>query len=104
MTPRRSGSAGALDDRVAQRAPGSADSIDGISVVDTERRMRYGMLRDKDDDRCYCDDHLADTLVPPGRWVTLSGSFPAPPAAVDELDVFLPRMGTLHDVAVERSG
>jgi hypothetical protein len=76
-----------------------ADSLDGISLIDTKNRKRYLVGRDADG-RCVCDGDLGNGFVSSNGPLVLSATYAAPPADVQTMDVVIPHFGTFKDVPI----
>lgn len=95
----------ALDDGVSEHLSGPPGTfayegnatLDGIDLIDGVHGRRYAPARDRFN-HCTCDAELEDVTLAPGRPVTLSATFGAPPADVEAVDVVIPRFGTIPDV------
>jgi len=78
----------------------SESSLDGISLLDTEKGKRYRVFRDESG-RCVCDRELSDVYVAPGQPVLMSATFDAPPEDLKDIDVLVPRFGAFRDIPIE---
>jgi hypothetical protein len=96
--------ASAFDDGIDQEVDGadilaSAETLDGITLVDSRNRKRYLVGRDSRG-ACVCDSELTNDYVEDGVPLELSATYAAPPPGVQAMDVHVPGFGTLHDVPV----
>ncbi|MEV4741197.1 hypothetical protein [Streptomyces sp. NPDC049555] len=71
----------------------SQSSVSGASLVDPAGRKRYLVLRDTDGE-CLCTTGLVG--IRPGESRAVYAQFPAPPAAVTEVDFQLPTMPSVR--------
>lgn len=91
-----------IDDPQAGPGPLVVDarSVDGIHVVDTVNATRHLVARD---DRGYCVCSSTEALwLDSGDSVVISATFAAPPADIEQVDVFVPLAGTFTEVSIQR--
>jgi hypothetical protein len=88
-----------FDDGLLNVHGNDPDSLDGIFLVDGVNRKKYLVARDTAG-QCACDEGLGDDFVQPGQSGTLSATFPAPPLDVKQIDVHVPKFGTLKGVPI----
>ncbi|MDK1476611.1 hypothetical protein QNO07_24935 [Streptomyces sp. 549] len=75
--------------RSAENGVKSQSSISGATLVDTEGKKRYMILRDTDGE-CLCTTGL--TNIKPGERRPIYAQFPSPPSNVTEVEFQLPGM------------
>lgn len=88
---------GLEDKSTGGEASTSANSLDGIYLVDGEHGRRYLVGRDAQN-HCACDDGLGLQGLSKDAPVNLSAIFGAPPPSVKTVDLFIPRFGTFKDL------
>ncbi|MFE2056305.1 hypothetical protein ACFQ6U_29635 [Streptomyces sp. NPDC056465] len=71
---------------------GSGKSASGGTLVDSQGKKRYYVLRDTDG-RCLCTSGL--TKVEAGKSIPIFMQFPAPPAGTTEVDFTIPTFDTV---------
>jgi hypothetical protein len=76
-----------------------ADSLDGITLIDTKNRKRYLVGRDEDG-ACVCDTDLGNAFANADAPLLLSATYAAPPPDVRAMDVLVPHFGAFKDVPV----
>ena len=75
------------------------DVFDGVALIDPEGKKKYFVARD-DTNRCVCSNELSAAFIREEAPVELTATLAAPPPDVSEVDLVVPRFGTLHDVAL----
>lgn len=75
-------------------------SVDGIRLVDSRSRKAY-LVASETGGRCLCSNDLNTLSLKPGDTYDFYATFAAPPAAVTELDVNVPRFGAIPRVPVQ---
>lgn len=88
---------GLEDKSTGGEASTSANSMDGIYLVDGDHGRRYLVGRDAQN-HCACDTGLGLQALGKDAPVNLSAIFGAPPPSVKTVDVFIPRFGTFKDL------
>ncbi len=73
-----------------------ANTLDGISLIDSKNRKRYLVGRDSNG-ACACDRDLGTAFVNADSPVALSATFGAPPPDVTSMDILVPQFGTFKD-------
>jgi hypothetical protein len=73
------------------------DVFDGVALIDPEGRKKYLVARDETN-RCVCSNELGSAFVRAEAPVELTATLAAPPPGVTQVDLVVPRFGTLHDV------
>ncbi|MFB8028989.1 MULTISPECIES: hypothetical protein [unclassified Streptomyces] len=71
---------------------GSGEAVSGGTLVDSQGKKRYYVLRDTDG-RCLCTSGLSK--VDAGKSVPVFMQFPAPPAGTTEVDFTIPTFDTV---------
>lgn len=75
------------------------NSVDGVTVVTSEPK-RYLVGR-SENGLCACSSNLP-TSIAPGKTMTFTATFAAPPAEVDTVDVTIPQVGAFEGVELVR--
>jgi hypothetical protein len=90
-----------FDDGVFQDVEGGltepGDVFDGVALIDPEGRKKYLVARDETN-RCVCTNGLGSAFVRAEAPVELTATLSAPPPAVTQVDLVVPRFETLRDV------
>ncbi len=89
---------GDKNDAAASRQ--SAQSVDGIKLVDGTRGKLYLVASDGDGN-CLCTDNFFGVAAKPGTQVAMTATFAAPPSTTTQVDVIVPQYGTVTGVPVE---
>ena len=89
-----------FDDGVLGGEGQDSSTLDGVSLIDTKNAKRHLVGRDASG-VCVCDGNLGSVFVEASAPVALSATFAAPPPDVQQMDVVIPRFGTLKDVPVQ---
>ena len=73
------------------------DVFDGVALIDPEGKKKYFVARDETN-RCVCSNELSAAFIREEAPVELTATLAAPPPGVAQVDLVVPRFGTLHDV------
>ncbi len=73
------------------------DVFDGVALIDPQGRKKYLVARDETN-RCVCTNGLSSAFVSADAPVELTATLSAPPPAVTQVDLVVPRFETLRDV------
>lgn len=75
------------------------DTLDAVYLVDGKNKKKYLVAHDSAG-QPLTDTNLNGIFIAAGEFVTLSASLAAPPADVTDVDVFIPKFGTLSGVPI----
>ncbi len=89
-----------FDDQNSSTGDRSPYSVDGIKLIDTKNRKAY-LVASEGGGRCLCSTGVNVISVEPGAMYDFYATFAAPPAAVTDLEVNVPRFGAIPDVPVQ---
>ena len=88
-----------FDDRNSTTGDRSPYSVDGVKLIDTKNRKAY-LVASESGGRCLCSTGVNVISVETGETYSFYATFAAPPAAVTDLEVNVPRFGAIPRVPV----
>ncbi len=91
--------AGLLSDGNYNAVDKQGDAADGIELMDAKNAKLY-QVASNGSGECLCSRDLNSAFIDPGQTMLFSATFAAPPADVQNVDVKVPKFGTVSGVAV----